>query len=283
MRQPPGPGEDPWAPKPPEETGEHRPSRLQRALRWISWLIFLGLAIANSQKVMFTAVEFVALAIAIGVSIWCVARPLGPEKVELAEPAHLYGAFVSRTNWALVLIGVILTIGGIGATGAIIYDLSTGRATFGDVVKDILIFIEGWFVELFTGGAYDAELEKTHAYALFLLLIPGIPLVWINLVPFFRRGREWGVERDGSVVVRTGAQWNPLLEYEFATVEADGSAITFTPATGSRLVLPQQRVFSRQFEARLRPEVSADFFRARLARRGFQVDGGGAHFTGRRV
>ena len=32
---------------------------------------------------------------------------------------------------------------------AAIYDVSTGRATVGDVMKDIGIFIEGWIVELF--------------------------------------------------------------------------------------------------------------------------------------
>jgi hypothetical protein len=70
----------------------------------------------------------------------------------------------------------------VGATAAMIYDMSTGRATFGDVVRDIGMFIEGWFVEIFTHGAFDAELEKTHAYALFLLLLPGIPLLWLNLI-----------------------------------------------------------------------------------------------------
>lgn len=37
---------------------------------------------------------------------------------------------------------------------------------------DIGVFIEGWFTELFLGGFYDAELEKTHAYALVILLPP---------------------------------------------------------------------------------------------------------------
>jgi hypothetical protein len=54
---------------------------------------------------------------------------------------------------------------------AAIYDVSTGRATVGDVFTDIGIFIEGWNAEMIA-PTYDAELEKTHAYALFLLLIP---------------------------------------------------------------------------------------------------------------
>ncbi|MGZ5378078.1 MAG: hypothetical protein ACXWD8_08665 [Mycobacterium sp.] len=65
----------------------------------------------------------------------------------------------------------LLTVGGVAGAGAAIYDMSTGRATFGYVLKDIEIFVEGWFAELIA-TTYDAELEKTHAYALFLLIIP---------------------------------------------------------------------------------------------------------------
>lgn len=66
---------------------------------------------------------------------------------------------------------------------AIVYDMSTGRANVGDVMRDIGVFIEGWFTELFLGGFYDAELEKTHAYALFVLLLPGLLLLWYNIIP----------------------------------------------------------------------------------------------------
>jgi hypothetical protein len=55
---------------------------------------------------------------------------------------------------------------------------------------------------------YDAELEKTHAYALFLLLIPGLLLLWFNLIPFFNRGSEFQVHPDGSVSVRRGDNGN---------------------------------------------------------------------------
>jgi hypothetical protein len=84
---------------------------------------------------------------------------------------------VSRTNWGLALFGGILTIGGVAGATAAIYDVSTGRATVGEVVTDIGVFIEAWIAELIA-PAYDAELEKTHAYALCLLLIPGPLLVW---------------------------------------------------------------------------------------------------------
>lgn len=253
---------------------ERRPAGWQRALRWIAWLAFLGLAIWNSQKVSFGGMEFLALAVAIGISIWCMAKPLGPRKVEITKPEHVRGTFVSRTSWALVLIGTFLTIGGIGATGAIAYDLSTGRATVGDVLKDMAIFAEGWFVEIFTKGAVDAELEKTHAYALCFLLIPGLIMLVINTAPFRHRGSEFRVEPDGSVAASRGGTWVPLLEYEYVTVTGDGATITFAPpdGQGQKVVLPQARVFNRELSARLRSEVSADFFRDRLGNRGFAIE-----------
>ena len=63
------------------------------------------------------------------------------------------------------------------------------------------VFIEGWTVELIA-PTWDAELDKTHAYALFPPLIPRLLLVWFNLVLFFNRGSEFQVLPDGSVSVR---------------------------------------------------------------------------------
>ena len=268
------------------ETGERRPAGWQRALRWVAWLAFLGLAIWKSQTVSFGGLEFLALALAIGISIFCVAKPLGGPKVDLSEPAHMLGGFVSRTNWALVLVGTLLTVGGVGATGAIVYDLSTGRASPGDVLRDIGVFIEGWFTELFLGGFYDAELEKTHAYALFILLLPGLLLLWYNLIPFFKRGTEFRIEPDGSVAVQAGRTWPALLEYEYVCADADGTTIEFSgPQGGNRLTLPQQRVFSREYGVRLPAKTSAEFFRRRLRLRGFDVDeaSNSDHFTAKRL
>jgi hypothetical protein len=257
----------------PEDTVERRITWWQRALRWIAWLAFLGLAIYNSQSVYFSGREWVALIAAIGISIWCMAKPLGGPKYELREPTHLLGAFVSRTSWGLVLFGAILTVGGVAGTMAAIYDVSTGRATVGDVFKDIAIFIEGWFAELIA-PTYDAELEKTHAYALFLLLLPGLLLLFFNLVPFFKRGTEFQVHPDGSVSVRRGDSWEPLMEYQYSTVTADGTTVDFTPPPDGppATVLPQDRVFSREYGVRLPAKVSAEFFRRLLAGRGFDVD-----------
>jgi len=83
---------------------------------------------------------------------------------------------------------------------------------------------------------------------LFLLLIPGLLLLFFNLVPFFKRGTEFQVRPDGSVTVRQGDSWEPLIEYQYSTVTADGTTIEFTPPPDGppAIVLPQDRVFSRE-------------------------------------
>jgi hypothetical protein len=269
----------------PEPTAERLPASWQRVLRWIAWLTFLGLAIWNSQSVYFSGWEFVALVAAIAVSVWCLAKPLGGPKFELSEPTRLLGAFVSRTNWALVILGALLTIGGVAGLFAAIYDMSTGRASFGDLLKDIAIFVEGWIAELIT-PMYDAELEKTHAYALFLLILPGLLLLWFNLLPLLKRGSEFQVHEDGSVSVRRDDSWEPLLEYQYATVTADGMTFEFIPPPGGppALRLPADRVFSREYGVRLKNKVSAEFFRRLLAGRGFDIEGEstGSSFIARR-
>jgi hypothetical protein len=148
------------------------------------------------------------------------AKPLGGPKYVLKEPTHLLGAFVSRTGWGLTLFGAILALGRVpGSTAAI----------------------------------YDAELEKTHACARCLLLIAGLMLVWSNLIPFFKRGNEFQVHPDGSVSVRRGDSWEPLMEYQYSVVTADGRTIEFTPPPDGppKIMLPQDRVFSREYGVRL--------------------------------
>ncbi|MFG1932772.1 hypothetical protein ACGFK1_19330 [Mycobacterium sp. NPDC048908] len=261
----------------PDDTSERRITWWQRALRWIAWLTFLGLAVYNSQTASFSPLEWLALLAAIGISVWCMAKPLGGPKYELRDPSHLLGGFVSRTSWGLVLFGAIVTLGGVAGSMAAIYDVSTGRATVSEVLTDIAVFVEGWVAEMIA-PTYDAELEKTHAYALFILLIPGLLLLFFNLIPFFKRGMQFQVHPDGAVSVRSGERWAPLLEYEYSTVTADGTTIEFTPPPGGPqgIVLPQDRVYSREYGVRLPAKVSAEFFRRLLAGRGFDVDAASA-------
>lgn len=268
----------------PERTGERRLTGWQRAVRWILWLTFLALAVWNSQNVQFSGVEWVALIAAIGFSIWCMAKPLGGPKVALTKPAHLLGTFRSRTSWGLLLIASLLTIAGVAGAGAAVHDLATGRASIGDVLRDIAIFVEGWFLEI-VFKTYDAELEKTHAYALLLCLIPGLIMLWINLIPLFRRGTPFRVAADGSVLFRRRDTWDPLLEYQYATVTADGATVSFDGGTDGAppVTLPQVRVFCDENGARLKPRVSAEFFGGRLATRGFAVEATtDSSFTARR-
>jgi hypothetical protein len=258
----------------PDETSERRLAGWQRATRWVLWLAFLGAAVRNSQSVRFSGLEWLLLVAASAFSIWCMAKPLGGPKVTLTKPAHLLGTFSSRTSWGLLLLGAILTIGGVAGAGAAIYDVATGRANVVDVLHDIAIFVEGWIAELFVGISYDAELENTHAYALFLLLIPGLIMLWLNLIPLLNRGSAYRVEDDGSVTVRLGDTWVPLLEYQYASVSADGRTVRFTPPAGGppAIVLPQARVFCQENGARLKSALSAEFFTGLLTRRGFDVD-----------
>jgi hypothetical protein len=50
----------------------------------------------------------------------------------------------------------------------------------------------------------------------------GLILLWLNLIPLLHRGSEFRAEGDGSVMVRRGDSWEPLLEYQYSSVTADG-------------------------------------------------------------
>lgn len=172
------------------------------------------------------------------------AKPLGGPKVELSEPTHLLGAFVSRANRALLIVGSLLTVGGVAGAGAAIYDLSTGRASFGDVMKDIAIFVEGWFVELIA-PTYDAELEKTHAYALGLLILPGLVILWFNLIPVFKRGNEFQIHPDGSVSFRG---FSREYEVRLRARSVPSSSADSSPAAASRSRAPRAATASPHVE-----------------------------------
>jgi hypothetical protein len=74
--------------------------------------------------------------------------------------------------------------------------------------------------------------------------------------------------------VRRGDSWEPLTEYQYSAVMADSTTIEFTPPPDGppRIVLPQDRVFSREYGVRLPAKVNAEFFRRLLAGRGFDVE-----------
>ncbi|HJT96058.1 MAG TPA: hypothetical protein VJ777_29615, partial [Mycobacterium sp.] len=76
------------------------------------------------------------------------------------------------------------------------------------------------------------------------------------------------------------------MEYQYSTVTADGTTIDFTapPDGPPEITLPQYRVFSREYGARLESKVSAEFFRRLLAGRGFAIEApaSGSSFAARR-
>jgi hypothetical protein len=45
---------------------------------------------------------------------------------------------------------------------------------------------------------YDVDLEKTYAHALCLQLIPGLILLWLNLVPLLHRSGNFRVDAGGT-------------------------------------------------------------------------------------
>ena len=77
-----------------------------------------------------------------------------------------------------------------------------------------------------------------------------------------------------------------LLEYQYSVVTADGTTIEYSPPPDGppAVVLAQGRVISREYGARLRSRVSADFFRRLLGGRGFTIEStaSGRSFTARR-
>ena len=85
---------------------------------------------------------------------------------------------------------------------------------------------------------------------------------------------------------RSDQSTGPQVEGAVSRSTADGTTIDFTPPPYGppAIVLPQYRVFSREYGARLESKVSAEFFRRLLAGRGFEVEApaSGSSFTARR-
>ena len=112
-----------------------------------------------------------ALAVAVAITVWCLAADGSPKdrpdrarrrawRVRFAHQLGVVAGGTPSPSAAWVLPALRLR------------DPSSGRADVGDVLTDIGVFIEGWAVEIFTKGFYDAELERTRGYALAVLLIP---------------------------------------------------------------------------------------------------------------
>ena len=129
-------------------------------------------------------------------------------------------------------------------------------------MRDIGVFVEGGIAEMIT-PSYDAELEQTHTYALFILIIPGRLL---RLLPFFKSGNELQFHPGGSNRCGAATVGNHCRTTRDASVTAYGST-------------------SRGYGVRLPAEVNAEFFRRLPAARGFDLDSasvGSSSFTASR-
>lgn len=267
----------------PAPTAERRPAWFQRAVRWIAWLGFLALVVRNSGSSSFGGWELLALAAALAVTVWSLAQPLGGPKLELTRPEHLLGELARRPRWAALLVGTLLTVGGIAAGVAIIHDLATGIASAGDVLHDMAVFAEGWTVELFTNGGIDAHLEDTHGYLLSLLLVPGVILLVVGAASLRGGVRGFRAEPDGGVSVLEEGSWQPVAERGYAVVHADGSTVRFEKDDGPPLVLAQSGLVAREHGVGVAPDVVGSFFKERLRRCDFEVEERGRwSFTARR-
>src|SRR5262245_21524352 len=87
----------------------------QRALVWASWLLWVWMMWRNSANVSMGGAEWLSLLAAVAVTVICKRRPLGPAAVFIEKPEEMRGEFESRTNWALVLIGAAILLGGVAS------------------------------------------------------------------------------------------------------------------------------------------------------------------------
>lgn len=245
----------------------------QRALVWASWLLWVWCGWRNSANVLMGGAEWLSLLGAIAITILCKQRPLGVPAVFIREPGQMCGEFESRTNWALVLIGAAILLGGIASAVRMVTHLTTGVATVTDILNDIGVFIIEWWKERLSGGTYDGELEKTQAYIFVLMFIPGFFLVLINLGPFLHRARFVAGE-NGAITVKRRGREKVVGPREYAVVTADSSSITFKDGETelAAVEVPTGRVFSVAKGTRVEPKVIVAWLRGELEKQGYKIE-----------
>jgi hypothetical protein len=255
-----------------EKYAEQKLAGWQRKLIWAVWLAFLGLAALDSARDSFSGREFLAMFAAVGVTVWCVRQPRGGAKVEWEKPEQLEGEFSVRTNWALVLTGAILTLGGVAGGMRIIDDLRRGFATMGAVLEDMGVFLIKLFESLYLDPIYTEVTEGSRMYILVFLLIPGGLLLFFSLWPFWHRGVPFHLEGGDLYVWREGA-WQGVEARSYRVVRANGTNVFFDEPEGDvqRIELAQERVFSEELGTQVPDYVLAAYFREYVKKRGFRI------------
>jgi len=237
------------------------------------WLSVLALLWQNTSGEGFTFVEFLAMAVGTGVTVWMCKHPMGKPKVYIDEPAQMRGRFESRTNWALVILAAHITLLGVGVAGKIVYDLNHGLTTVGGIFEDFaMFFIESLKIAL-SGGA-EGDVTHTKLYTLIVALPIGPFMLMIVLMPWTHRGVPFRVEPGDVLEARRDGKWQILNEHEFPQVVANAINIDFyTDASDEKPTasLPLSRVYSCELGTRVKGQVIAEYFRLRLEKLGYTV------------
>jgi hypothetical protein len=258
-----------------EKRGATEPARLlgswQRALLWFAWLGTLAWIFWNTDRESLGLSEFLCLAAAIAITIWVCRSPRGPVRVDLKDPNELTGTFVSRVNLPWLLGGALITLGGVAFLMRLITDLSSGRATWKDVVVDVERFFAEWLIERLTKGT-DGDVTNTRMYVMVVLLPIGLLIAFFNLIPWLFRGRRFRIDKTGQVLLLDPYGWQPIRWSDYTKVEADGTTIDLWQDQTLAIQLPVARVFSEEHGTRVRAEVLKQAILRPVEAAGFVVE-----------
>lgn len=257
--------------------GRENPKRIlagwQKAVLWAAWLGVIALIIKNTDSDSLGGPEFLAIIVATAITVFTCKNPKGPANIVIRKSDEVRGVFESRTNWPMVLLAGALTLFGLAMTVKLSQDLSSGRATWKDVLDDIAHFFIEEIIQRISGGT-SGDVTNTKLYIMAILLPIGLLMIWFTLSPFLHRGRRYRVEEDGGIKVQDGSGWNPLELIEYKSVEADGVDVSFfkDDQKSPTVTLPIGRVYSRDLGTRVETKVLVKFFRDQLEACGFAVE-----------
>ncbi|PTY02931.1 hypothetical protein DB346_07925 [Verrucomicrobia bacterium LW23] len=281
------------APRKGRKSGGPAPEQMvawwQRLLMWVLWLGFLALAFSNTESGDgFTVMESLLLFAAAGVTIWSYIDPRGGDAIFFESAADLEGEFESRTNWAMMLLGALLTLGGVAGFMRTAFDYFRGFSTLWGILEDMGTFVVKFWLQFVVGVIGVDCTEGSRLYILMVLLLPGGILFLATLIPFLCRGVPYRISADAPAGKEGegGAQllefwhrgkWLPLAPEHFGKIVADSEEIVFseptvsTPDAVTEVGLPLGRVFSRKLGTRVKPGVLSRFFHKKLVASGYKI------------
>ena len=195
-------------------------------------------------------------------------------KVDLTSPAQVRGEFSPRTNWAWCWWAPYRRSRA-GATGAIVSRPVVGPRRRRRCPHRHRRLHRSDGSPRSSPKASTTRSSRRRAYALAILLIPGLLLLWYNLIPLRHRGKRFLVDDFGEVRTKVRDGWRSLQPQRFTTATADGTTITFDGARGEpKLVLPSIGSTRSSMGATHRQAQCRVLHRA-LTARGFTVEESG--------